>query len=108
MNRRSRMALLPAPSPRCREVRRDRRLGQVEEQRLLWAADQMNSAEHLFAGQGMAGRIVGALETACRQGEMLKIQNHHVEWDRHRILIPARNTKDDESRRIPFEPGGGG
>ena len=54
----------------------------------------------------MAGRIVGALETVCRQGEMLKIQNHHIEWDRHRILIPAENTKDDESRRIPFEPGG--
>jgi integrase len=49
-------------------------------------------------------RIVGALDTGCRLGEMLKIQNRHVLWDTHQIVIPAEHTKDAESRRIPFEP----
>jgi integrase len=52
----------------------------------------------------MRDRIVGALETACRLGEMLKIQNRHVLWDTHQIIIPAEHAKDAESRRIPFEP----
>lgn len=54
----------------------------------------------------MRDRIVGALETGCRLGEMLKIQNRHVLWDAHQISIPAEHTKDAEARRIPFEPGG--
>ena len=54
----------------------------------------------------MQHRIIAALETACRQGEQLKIQNHHLDWDRHQIQIPTSNAKDDESRRILFEPGG--
>jgi hypothetical protein len=33
-----------------------------------------------FAGPAMHDRIIGALETCCRQGEMLRIQNRHVEW----------------------------
>jgi integrase len=55
----------------------------------------------------MRDRIVGALETACRLGEMLKIQNRHVLWDTHQIIIPAEHAKEAESRRIPFEPKGG-
>ncbi len=54
----------------------------------------------------MRDRIVGALETGCRLGEMLKIQNRHVLWDTHQISIPAAHAKDAESRRIPFEPNG--
>ena len=37
---------------------------------------------------------------------MLKIQNRHVLWDTHQIIIPAEHAKDAESRRIPFEPKG--
>jgi hypothetical protein len=44
----------------------------------------------------MRDRIVGALETACRLGEMLKIQSRHVLWDTHQIIIPAEHTKDAE------------
>jgi hypothetical protein len=54
----------------------------------------------------MHDRIVGALETACRLGEMLKIQNRHVLWDTHQIIIPAEHAKDAESRRIRFAPTG--
>lgn len=51
-------------------------------------------------------RLIGALETCCRQGEMLRIQNRHVDWSLHQIAIPAGNAKDAENRRIPFDPKG--
>jgi hypothetical protein len=35
----------------------------------------MSTADHRFVGSSMHDRIVGALETCCRQGEMLRIQN---------------------------------
>jgi integrase len=73
----------------------------------LWAifdTDKLNCTEHAFAGAQMRDRIVGALETACRLGEMLKIQNRHVLGDTHQIIIPAEHAKDAESQRIPFEP----
>ncbi|MGE3955549.1 MAG: tyrosine-type recombinase/integrase [Vicinamibacterales bacterium] len=88
------------------ETKRDRRIAPDEEQRLLKAADKLNRVEHAFAGAQMRDRIVGALETACRLGEMLKIQNRHVLWATHQIIIPAEHAKDAESRRIPFEPKG--
>ena len=88
------------------EAKRDRRIPTDEERRLLQAADKLNCAEHAFAGAQMRDRIVGALETGCRLGEMLKIQNRHVLWDTHQIVIPAEHAKDAESRRIPFEPKG--
>jgi integrase len=88
------------------EARRDRRIVPDEERKLLAAADKINCAEHAFSGAQMRDRIVGALETGCRLGEMLKIQNQHVLWDTHQIGIPATHTKDAEARRIPFEPRG--
>ncbi len=88
------------------ETKRDRRISHDEEHRLLAAADKLNCAEHAFAGAAMRDRIIGALETGCRLGEMLKIQNRHVLRDTHQIRIPASHTKDQESRRIPFEPNG--
>lgn len=88
------------------ETKRDRRIAPEEESRLLEAADRLNCAEHAFAGGQMRDRIIGALETGCRLGEMLKIQNRRVLWDTHQISIPAAHAKDAESRRIPFEPNG--
>ncbi len=88
------------------EVKRDRRIAPDEERRLLTAADKMSGAEHAFAGAPMRDRIVGALDTGCRLGEMLKIQNRHVLWTTHQISIPAEHTKDAEARRIPFEAKG--
>jgi hypothetical protein len=42
--------------------------------------------------------VIGALETCCRQGEPLCIQNRHVDWSQYQIVIPAANAKDAEAR----------
>src|SRR5215203_5650660 len=76
------------------ETKRDTRIHRDEEQRLLAACVTMNSAEHKCAGPAMHDRIIGALERCCRQGEMLRIQNRHVEWPQHQIVIPGANAKD--------------
>ena len=88
------------------EERRERRVSHEEETVLLDAAAKMTTAEHKCVGQQMRDRIIGALETACRKGEMLKIQNRDVDWTQRVILLRAENTKDSESRRIPFDPNG--
>jgi hypothetical protein len=54
----------------------------------------------------MHDRIIGALETCCRRGEMLRIQNRNVDWERHQIAFPGRHAKNAENRRIPFDPHG--
>jgi integrase len=38
--------------------------------------------------------------------EMLRIQNRHVDWERHQIAIPGAHAKDAENRRVPFDPQG--
>src|SRR6266852_9076060 len=58
----------------------------------------MNSAEHKFAGPAMHDHIIGALETCCRQGEMLRVQNRDVDWAQHQIVIRGANAKDAENR----------
>jgi integrase/recombinase XerC len=88
------------------ETVRDRRLSRDEEKRLLDAALSMNTWQHRFAGSLMHDRIIGALELCCRLGEMLLIQNKRVDWDTHTIGIPGHTTKDQENRRIPFDPNG--
>ena len=88
------------------ETKRDRRIGLNEEQALLAASAQMRGAEHKYVGSAMHDRIIGALETCCRRGEMLRIQNRHVDWERHQIATPGRHAKDAENRRIPFDPHG--
>ena len=71
---------------------------------LLDAALTVDSEEHKWAGASMHDRIIGALETCCRKGEMLRIQGRHVDWERFQIAIPGANAKDSENRRVPFEP----
>jgi integrase len=88
------------------ETKRDRRVHRDEEQALLAACLKMNTAEHKAVGPAMHDRIIGALETCCRQGEMLRIQNRDVDWTQHQILIRSVNAKDAENRRIPFDPQG--
>ena len=88
------------------ETKRDRRIGQQEEQALLAVCSEMNGAEHKYVGSSMHDRIIGALETCCRQGEMLRIRNRHVDWEHHQIAIPGHHAKDAENRRIPFDPQG--
>ncbi len=67
------------------ETTRDRRVGTQEEQALLRACSEMSGAEHKSVGSAMHDRLIGALETCCRQGEMLRIQNRHVDWETHQI-----------------------
>ena len=88
------------------ETKRDRRVGLQEEQALLAACSEMNGAEHRHVGAQMHDRLIGALETCSRQGEMLRIQNRHVDWEKHQIAIPGKHAKDRENRRIPFDPEG--
>jgi integrase len=58
----------------------------------------------LTTGDEMRDRIIGALDTGCRCGEMMKIQNKHVDWQRRWIRILKENTKAEVARVIPFEP----
>jgi integrase len=88
------------------ETKRDRRIGLQEEQALLAACSEMGGSQHKFVGPSMHDRLIGALETCCRRGEMLRIQNRHVDWEQHQIAIPGRHAKDAENRRIPFDPQG--
>ena len=60
-----------------------RRIGLQEEQALLAACSDMSGPAHKYVGPSMHDRIIGALETCCRRGEMLRIQNRHVDWERH-------------------------
>jgi integrase len=46
------------------------------------------------------------LETCCRLGEMLRVQNRDVDWAQHQIVIRGANAKDAETRRVPFDPHG--
>src|SRR5688572_22456216 len=66
----------------------------------------MNSAEHKWVAAAMHDRIIGALETCCRQGEMLRIQNRDVDWTQHQVVIRGAIAKDAENRRVPFDPHG--
>jgi integrase len=70
------------------------------------ALQKMNTAEHQFVGPLLHDRIVGALELCCRRGEMLLIQNKRVNWETCQIGIPGATAKDQENRRIPFNPKG--
>jgi integrase len=88
------------------ENKRDRRVHRDEEQQLLAACVTMNTAEHKWVGPSMHDRIIGALETCCRQGEMLRIRNKEVDWAQHQIVIRGATAKDSENRRIPFDPNG--
>ena len=89
------------------ETVRDRRVSRDEEKRLLdTALRRMNTAAHMFVGELLHDRIIGALELCCRRGEMLLIQNKRVNWETHQIGIPGATAKDKENRRIPFNPKG--
>jgi integrase len=60
----------------------------------------------LTCGQELRDRIIGALETGCRQGEMQKIKSSDVDWHSYEIKIVKAHTKAGIARRIPFDPEG--
>jgi integrase len=84
------------------EVARERRFEPGEEEALLAAADPQ-----------MKLRIIAALDTAVRKGEMLRVQLKRIDFENGLILLPRRvlvkdvyrqNTKNDKTRRIPMTP----
>jgi integrase len=83
------------------ETKCDSRIGLQEEQTLLAAGCEMGGPEHKFVGPIMHDRIIGALETCCRRGEMLRIQNRHVDWERHQIAIPAGTRRMRRTAAFP-------
>jgi len=60
----------------------------------------------LTTGDEMRDRIIGALDTGCRCGEMMKIQNKHIDWQHRWIRILKENSKTELARVIPFDRGG--
>jgi len=72
---------------------RYRRLQNDEEATLLRAA----SGDPL-----MRARIVIALDTGMRRGEMLLLQNKYVLWQERLIRVLAPNAKSRKERRIPI------
>src|SRR5690242_10732014 len=61
-----------------------------------------NSDSKLTTGDEMRDRIIGALDTGCRRGEMMKIQNKHVDWDHRWIRVLKENSKTEVARIVPF------
>lgn len=59
----------------------------------------------LTTGDEMCDRIIGALDTGRRCGEMMKIQNRHVDWQQRWIKILKENSKTEVARVIPLEQG---
>jgi hypothetical protein len=62
-----------------------------------------NREAKLTTGDRMRDRIIGALDTACRLGEMMKIQNKHVDRRHRWIRILKEHSKTEVARVIPFE-----
>ena len=84
------------------EIGRERRLEPGEEEKLLRAADSE-----------MKLRIIAALDTGMRKGEMLRVQLKRVNFKHGYVELPRRvlvkdvyrqNTKNDKTRRIPITP----
>lgn len=50
----------------------------------------------------LSGRIVAALETGCRRGELLGLQWGDVNLPSKKLIIRAENGKDGEVRTIPI------
>ena len=72
------------------ETIRDRPISRDEEKRLLdTPLQKMNDGVHMFVGELLHDRIIGALELCCRRGEMLLIQNRRVNSGTHQIGFPG-------------------
>lgn len=72
------------------------RLEEHDEERLMEAAEANKRAKYL------KHLITIAVETAMRQGEMLKLERSHRDLNRGIIKLPARITKTGKPRQIPM------
>ena len=82
-----------AELPRQPQAKRSRRITDSEEAALLAAAAQHPHVHRL---------IFGALETGCRQGELLQLRWRDVNLDRQELRVRAEHAKDAEERVIPI------
>jgi len=79
--------------------KRQRRLRPGEEQRLLLEAGKLTLLDG--SPNPFTGPIIEfALQTAMRQGEILAIEFHHIDFERSLLLIPV--SKNGHSRVIPL------
>ena len=76
---------------RRKETQRHRRLNPGEEEQLLEAA-----------GAHLQAVIIAALETCCREGELLSLQWGDVSLARGEIVLRPERTKDREKRIVPI------
>jgi hypothetical protein len=83
------------------ETKGDRRIGLQEERSLLAACSQMGGADHKFVGPAMHDRIIGALETCCRRGEMLRIQTGTAIGSTTRLRFPADTRRTGKTGGSP-------
>jgi len=81
-----------AELPRQPQAKRSRRITAEEEMNLLQAAAVYPHVYRL---------IVGALETACRQGELLQLLWRDVDLSRQELRVRAEHAKDNEERVVP-------
>lgn len=72
---------------------RSRRITPLEERRILRAA-------HRHPNREFYAIIVLALQTACRQGELLSMRWENVDWQRRTIHLPL--TKNGDARDVPL------
>jgi integrase len=88
-----------------KEDGRTRRLEGDEEQRLRTAA-QADAAERSRQAPWLDDIIVAALQTGCRQGELLTLQWSQVKWPdgkkRGELFLPADKTKTKQDRWVPM------
>lgn len=75
------------------ENARDRVFISDEEEQRLFEAFPNDNFRHI-------GGL--ALETACRLGEMLKMEWHHIDMAARTVIIPKPNTKTEVGRTVPL------
>src|SRR6185295_881466 len=81
---------------RLREFERERRLEPGEEERLR----ALTKNDWLWRL-----RIVAALETGCRIGEILSVQFRQLRWDLNELHLSNRTTKGLRTRHLPLSQG---
>jgi integrase len=98
------------------ENERERRLltDPDEEEMLLDAARAMNTSAHGFVGEMMELRIIAAIDTCARRGELLRVTNGQIDYKREVIKLPkfatdhkgdkVQGTKTGERREVPITP----
>jgi integrase len=84
-------------SPPSTDIKRDRRLEEGEEERILEAfSKQYTKAEELKT------LFLFALETAMRAGEIMSLEWHEVDFSGPSINIPKEKTKTSRYRKVPM------